>query len=174
MLRLCRPRSCGARTTLISRRTPLGSKAQRDGSPGNVKDLLCFTPWVSLPCTVLPVWTTLRAQRVRTGLWERAPAKACARESFPWYLREHIRGPCQEFNICTTDTWQEILKFMRAPRGEDGKCLGLQIRLHSVSPGRSKTKIPKPEGRGTVQGPRVGPSSVLLPGGLEFLLNFKW
>lgn len=41
---LYHPCSCGARTKLISRHTPSGSKVQQDGNPIGGKNLLCFTP----------------------------------------------------------------------------------------------------------------------------------
>lgn len=46
---------------------------------------------------------------------EMCSVRACALQRFSYDLREHMRGPCQELNICTIDTWQEALKSMRAP-----------------------------------------------------------
>lgn len=66
---------------------------------------------------------------------------------------------------------------MCAPRGEEGKCLDLQICLRSVPrPGRSETKIPKPPRdmeRCRVPGRFGFQVSFCLVGWL-FLPHFKW
>lgn len=63
-------------------------------------------------------------------------ARVRAQESFPYYLREHVRGPGQEFNICTIDTWQGNFKIHACSLMRGGKSAWICRSISALSPGQ--------------------------------------